>query len=196
MIFNNFNKMNLQVYGYTSSTETKILPNEWTQQVIQYLKDNLIGWNQNMKWKRLGREINQIKNKYNIRLTLTDDKKNFYINFIKFNIQIYVFKDYPFKTPTMYIGKTNYINTLSISDKNILSEINKKLEKKIKCLCCSTILCPNNWFPSNNILNIVDEYFYYKKIIQDARIKLYMIPICNYYKMPKKIIEKINYYLY
>ena len=56
----------------------------------------------------------------------------------------------------------------------IFNEIMNKLTNK-ECLCCSSFLCPENWGPSMNLKQIVDEF----KNIAELKARAVEIFICN-----------------
>lgn len=77
------------------------------------------------------------------------------------NFQIILDKEYPFKPP-----ECKMLNLLSECDyKRLLPRISQHyyIEKKEsndpgkKCLCCSTILCRNNWNPGSRLSCLLEE---------------------------------------
>ena len=62
---------------------------------------------------------------------------------------------FPFRPP-----KNLMVNNIKVEYFRLPINIKKKLYKffKIYCLCCSSILCENNWKISYNFLKIVNEY--------------------------------------
>jgi len=85
----------------------------------------------------------------------------------------------------MSLIKTNKFN------KDIL----KKIYKNDCCLCCSTIMCRNNWAPTLNFKNILDE------IVKNLILKTYFVSVFNAnkiyqnYNISDDILNKIIKYL-
>ena len=86
-------------------------------------------------------------NKFNLYIDLKIQKINLILGF---NIKD---TSYPFRPPKVEV---NFINYLSYLKYNNFYE-RYKIDKSNKCLCCSTIICRNNWGPAFTILKIVEE---------------------------------------
>jgi len=63
-------------------------------------------------------------------------------------------KNYPFVKPTIFINNISYYSFLQTNSKRILQLLGKN---KIDCLCCSTILCKDNWSPAYTIEKLLKE---------------------------------------
>lgn len=87
---------------------------------------------------------------------------------------------YPFKPPNVKVNFLDYMNYLRPT--SIYEKYNPN--SKIRCLCCSTIICSNNWHPNLNILKITDEI---KKNFTD---KLRVIERLHF----EKILNKLGMY--
>ena len=48
--------------------------------------------------------------------------------------------------------------------------------KKIRCLCCHTILCNDNWSPAYTMKHVIDEVEIFKNIFSDIS-KIVMIDV-------------------
>ena len=144
--------------------------------------------------KRLTKEIEALdENKY----VFIDQNDNSFYFLIKGDLY---FKDiivdlnfeescYPFRPPKkIMVNYYDYFEMLRPS--SLIQDVLKKLAG-IRCLCCSTLLCPNNWNVMKNITNIFQEikgnlilkrraieYILTKKII-DQKFGFY-IPILEY----------------
>lgn len=60
---------------------------------------------------------------------------------------------YPFRSPNkIYINGYDYITLLKCQARNL-----KQIGLEEKCLCCCSLTCSNNWAPSYNICNLLDE---------------------------------------
>ena len=144
--------------------------------------------------KRLTKEIEALdENKY----VFIDQNDNSFYFLIKGDLY---FKDiivdlnfeescYPFRPPKkIMVNYYDYFEMLRPSP--LIQDVLKNLAG-IRCLCCSTLLCPNNWTVMKNISNIFQEikgnlilkrraieYILTKKII-DQKFGFY-IPILEY----------------
>jgi hypothetical protein len=105
-------------------------------------------------------------------------KMEIIINNIKFNFKLPT--QYPFMAPELYIGNNRYINMLRLK----LPELKSK---GIKCLCCKSLTCTNNWKPSKRIIDIIDEFFYNKKLIKNIIDKRFLKSICDKFKIPLEL---------
>ncbi len=106
--------------------------------------------------KRLLRELQNLDTK-NYKFESNTTHVVLYVNQFKF-----ILEDYPFKPPRVYI------NDESIRDK--LCHATKILEVR-ECLCCNSILCPNNWSPTKHICDIMTEY---NNIYEQIKNSLYL----------------------
>ena len=109
------------------------------------------------------RVFNELKELYsiynNIEICKGESSNNKYIIIKDYNDTIYkivVDQYYPFKGPLYF-----FINDISL--KTYLT-VPIKLQKYLKilygkdCLCCSSLLCMNNWQPLCNLKQVIDEY--------------------------------------
>jgi hypothetical protein len=148
--------------------------------------------------KRLLNEIPRLNDYYPLDFYLETefDKYNNLVYLVKENtnkIEIILCKHYPFKPPAkLKINNTDYLNLLCYSNKYL----EKVLEtKKIKCLCCSTMLCANNWSPSKTLLKLLHEYFNNKDMVIKSIYTKYIDIIISQNNMPLKIKENILKYI-
>lgn len=92
-------------------------------------------------------------------------------------LQINPVPNYPFKPPTLsYNGQSIY----RIYRTGSLFQEDMKLITGMKCLCCGTFLCPDNWHCTVTIADIVEEFL---KVI-DYKFRIVERFLC------KKIQEK------
>ena len=75
----------------------------------------------------------------------------FYPNQLLVNIVLEYSNDYPWKPPSITINGHNYLRLLIINEEWKLKYIDTR------CLCCSSLLCINNWNPHKNICDILIE---------------------------------------
>lgn len=104
-----------------------------------------------------------------------------------FKIEITITNLYPFSPPKIKINNQSYHYFLQ---SNNLKKINLK-----KCLCCSSIVCPNNWTPSYGIIHIINEIYnniYIKKTIVEI---LHLKKIENKYLQFESIIKNFLIYV-
>tara|TARA_B100000524_G_scaffold319927_1_gene200117 strand:- start:102 stop:626 length:525 start_codon:yes stop_codon:yes gene_type:complete len=159
--------------------------------------------------KRINNEINKMDNPYennsmakfvldirnpfplvNLKLSPKSLKENYY-NIVKFNnyeliinlkidknvfgIEILISNLYPFEPPKVKINNKTYHFLLQ---SNNLKKINYE-----KCLCCSSIICPDNWVPSYGIIHIINE------IYQNIYKKKCIVEILHLEKLEKKYLK-------
>ena len=146
--------------------------------------------------KRIEKEVKYLREKYTNTDIILHYPKNSDYYILEFSIyKFYMPRDYPFKPPSLYIinenKETNYKNLLA-QNGYIRKELNKM---DIKCLCCSTILCPGNWSPSVTLIKVVDEYQYFKSIIKSIIYKYYLYIIMQENKIPIELYDNIAKYL-
>ena len=112
-------------------------------------------------------------------LTFTYQDKN--------TISLKIPREYPFRPPLDL--KVNFIpiNYYLLGNKRMLDKY-----FEIKCLCCSTILCKNNWNVQKNLEKICEEYIYFKDII-NASIVFNHIEVSS--NLPDDIIKIIADFL-
>ena len=82
---------------------------------------------------------------------------------------------YPFRAPTVKIGIYDYKELLKVNNISL-----KYLN--IRCLCCSTLLCGNNWSPHKTIYDILIE------VKNNLEIKLRSIEIFHAIKVIDKYL--------
>jgi len=122
--------------------------------------------------------LNIYKNTTSYLLTIYDYIKNIYYEFI-------LNPSYPFTPPKLFINNeayTSYLRLKSIGFADLLYKY-----KKIRCFCCETILCPDNWGPSITINKILDEFDKYNNYCKEISYRV----IINVIKR-KYLIDDIN----
>jgi len=87
---------------------------------------------------------------------------------------------YPFKSPTMLrINYQDYrFNYLKIHSEKTVNELKEFI--KFDCLCCSTLLCNDNWSPAMRLIKIIEEV---KQIKHCRKIIIHRL-------LAKKIIDR------
>jgi ubiquitin-protein ligase len=94
----------------------------------------------------------------------------------KFNFHI--LSDYPFKPPkNIFINNKNYNDFLKIYSQKTLIEL--KTYINFDCLCCYSITCSSNWSPPLRLINMINEYYNFKKTRKNIINKLLANKIIN-----------------
>jgi ubiquitin-protein ligase len=93
---------------------------------------------------------------YTVNLINVNDNK-----YYKFNINL----NYPFRPPKIEINFKPYSYYLNIKSNDFKYKLLK--HKKLRCLCCSTKLCGENWSPAYTMGKIMDEVESFKNICRD-----------------------------
>ena len=92
--------------------------------------------------------------------------------------QFVLTNEYPFRPPaTVTVNHVNMKKYLQVNSPKTLNELREFYN--IRCLCCTSILCYNNWSPSYNLLRFISEFDIIKKMRR-----------CIIYRI---LIQKISY---
>ena len=89
------------------------------------------------------------------------------------------------------------IEYLYYSSNDMYFEENMKYEnlKKQNCLCCSTLLCGDNWTPACKISNILNEINDHNSIKRQIMYRILLKNIFDYFNLPVDLIRNVYYYL-
>jgi hypothetical protein len=71
---------------------------------------------------------------------------------------IFTLSKYPWIPPTVYFNSINITRIYKCQTINMLQREINKIVGKSMCLCCESVLCRNNWVPTNTISTIIDEF--------------------------------------
>lgn len=119
------------------------------------------------------------------------DKTLYIINFynLKDN-KLYEFKfnsNYPFRPPKLFINfkPYSYYYYLNISSHDFKQNLLKYY--KIRCMCCETVLCADNWSPAYKMSTILNEVERFKLICKNLSYRV----IINVIKR-KYLVDDIN----
>ena len=117
------------------------------------------------------RLINEIKKSSKITDNYYNEDENI-LTFIYEDekvVSLKIPREYPFRPPTDL--NINFIPIVyyKLGNKKMLNKYFNKM-----CLCCSTILCKDNWSPYKNLEEICDEYNVYKNIINSSIVFKYI----------------------
>lgn len=107
-------------------------------------------------------------------------------------IKIMLPKNYPFHPPQVFIQNKDYKYSLQCNSKRIS---NKLKQQNTDCLCCSTILCDNNWSPAFTIINIMNEINKTKGIRKRIGYELALDELTKQKGLPEIMKEEIMRFL-
>ena len=98
---------------------------------------------------------------------------NVYLKSIKKNIKVSLLCtwEYPFISPGVYVNGHKYRRLLKQTTLN--KKWIEKIHHKNYCMCCESITCKNNWTPTLNFKNILDE------IVDNVMLKTYVVSLFN-----------------
>ena len=133
--------------------------------------------------KRLKNE--SCKSKYGgYNVYYNDDIKKYIIYLENYNIfKFEIGDDYPWKPPKFYVNDRDYHELLRISSHGN-DYINEQLILKgIKCLCCESRLCYNNWCPGTTLSDLIDEFKERKRLIMKIIYTKYIFQICSIFNI-------------
>jgi len=117
--------------------------------------------------KRLHNEIVELYEKYN---NFTVIYKKLVIDFVILGRLKFVIPSmYPFRPPEMFILKLVENNPIEINYVDSLRTNSHRIKKYLECyydgcICCKTMLIPNNWSPTYHIQKIIQEIEIYNEM--------------------------------
>tara|TARA_B110001469_G_C9437170_1_gene221727 strand:+ start:215 stop:664 length:450 start_codon:yes stop_codon:yes gene_type:complete len=138
--------------------------------------------------KRLIKEKHELYSKYNncelesCHEYNHNNQLKVIINNINFTAKLS--SQYPFRAPNLFINDISYLKILRFKTKELK-------DMKIDCLCCKSLTCTNNWAPSKKVNDIIEEFFYNRKIIKKIIGKWFLTEICIKYN----IALELEYYI-
>lgn len=150
--------------------------------------------------RRVKREFDElIKNNViypnSVTIDLDDEscpnRINYIIEFLAVNDNNYyqfIFNSsYPFNPPKLNLNFKPYSYLYYLKAKSY--EFNEKLfeYKKIRCLCCHTKLCSENWSPAFTMYTIINEVAYFKNMCIEISRRIFINVIKRKY-----LIDDIN----
>ena len=167
--------------------------------------------------KRVEKEIRVIKEKQpnyeaSIEWTYNDTKnKTISIQVItpKGNVLIFILPyDFPFKHPkSLTVNGNNYrlllkemprrIQYLYDHPNDVYYKEDSKIThyKKPDCLCCSTLICPDNWSPVCTLSGIINEIKGHNQLKSQIGYKLVLKDIIDKFVLPVEIIRYLFVFL-
>jgi hypothetical protein len=113
-----------------------------------------------------------------IHISETNNIHTIEFTFNNHNYKFLLSKKYPFTIPTeILINNTNYKILKQISSQRFLVILKKKFG--YDCLCCTSMLCGDNWSPAKKIADIVNEI---EQTIVIKR-KIFLYALCDSIKI-------------
>lgn len=135
---------------------------------------------------RLKRDLAQMRDKgYEICYIYIDDAtQDLTINVCdKICNTIYTFSfnhsRYPFVPPNLQINYKSYFYFYRTTNEYVINAIQQYIGSN--CMCCKSIVCPNNWSPANSLTNIIEEHKYFRNIIRKNAYAVYVAAIKRQY---------------
>ena len=119
------------------------------------------------------RELPELKKKYGDNIIVNEEENTLFIEGI--NIEFIMSSHYPFHPPKIKINDEDYVDYLVRISQNNQKRLNKK---GVKCLCCESLTCRNNWNPSKKLFHIVEEYLNTETLINNFQLEKYVDLIC------------------
>ena len=123
--------------------------------------------NSPLKLKRINKEVYMLQKRFSVNLIINNNSQDILINTYfrdkKCLIHIRLLNEYPFKCPIVYLNGIHY--------DRFLKQASIKHNITSMCLCCKSILCPDNWKPGYKLTNVIDEIFNY------SLYYLYFLPV-------------------
>ena len=152
--------------------------------------------NNKILYKKIYKETPEIINNFgNYAMKYNKEQKYIELQVVyeNFLIQIKFIGFFPFQKPEVLINNKFYRDMLIFNDSYYTKYLNNL---NIKCLCCQSILCTNNWTPMMGVINILNEIKDNSELIKKMIIERYLIKICHMYNIHcLELQEKIAYYL-
>ena len=167
--------------------------------------------------KRIRKEIALIKEKLTdyeaeIELPYNDDENknrninrsvNLQVMTPNYNILVFTIpNDYPFKPPiSLSVNGHNYrfllknmprrIHYLYEHPNDVYYKEGAKIAhyKKPNCLCCSTLICPDNWSPVCTLYSVLNEIKGHNQLKSQIGYKLVLKDIIDKFGLPVEIIR-------
>jgi hypothetical protein len=165
--------------------------------------------------RRVRREVQNIMDNMsfyqaNILPQINNDK-NVYIEVVTPKLNSIIFTippEYPFKPPTRvtmnghdyrYLIKNMPIrvNYLYYNPNDIYYQEHSKTThyKRPTCLCCSSLLCADNWSPCCTIGAILEQIGQHNILKRQILYRLLLKPIFDKYNLPVELIRNVFQYL-
>lgn len=115
---------------------------------------------------RLLKELTELSKQNDLHINIVDEKTitiNIINNTIISSFNLVLNKYYPFSPPEVIFFLNNNTDTLPqnyIQILGLLNSMNFKVNlnnSDLECLCCSTLVCKDNWTPKKSLKNVINE---------------------------------------
>lgn len=100
---------------------------------------------------------------------------------------IFTLSFYPWKPPTVFYNSVNINQIYKCQDIDLLQTEMDKIAGKSMCLCCESVLCHNNWIPTNTIYTVIDEFRAFTKL----KVRAVERVLCN--RIQEGLFEKTGH---
>lgn len=136
------------------------------------LNTNLTCWKNGGLNTRIVNEMGNLMFQCNsVKFKIIDNEYIFNIEYNNNNYNILLHKDYPFKSPNrIFFNGIDYKQILSIRELRISNYLKKYYG--LDCLCCSSIICINNWIPTSNISHIINDINNTRRIKKEILLRM------------------------
>jgi hypothetical protein len=102
----------------------------------------------------------------NITLTVKHDNRKYAIKF---------YGTYPFTKPEVFYNDLEYHSMLIFNQKYFRNYLEQLC---IRCLCCESLMCSNNWTVTTTIMNVFNEIINNRKLVLRMFQSYYVSEIC------------------
>ena len=159
-----------EIYKYNFIYQKEYISN------ISYINDHIFNINEIL--------LNENKSKIQYKIFLFPINKYIVVKIIYEN-------EYPFFPPNIYVNNYRYTILLKKNIRKVFEEIYDKYH----CLCCTSILCRENWGPTLDTKNIITEVV--KNILIKNRLVniLHLQKICMKNNIGDDLYSEIKMYL-
>lgn len=131
------------------------------------------------------RLINEVKKSKNITHFEVYENNVSFMYKEKYLFSLVIPSSYPFYPPKNISVNYNRIQYHNMGNIDIIRQY-----FKMRCLCCTSFACANNWLPTHSLEKIADEYERYKGIINGSIVIGYIKK-----QLPDDILHHIVNYL-
>ena len=126
----------------------------------------IIKQSQNHYKYRLLKELTELSKQSDLHINIVDEKKiiiNIINNTYISSFHLVLDKYYPFSPPEVIFFLNNNTDTSPqnyIQILGLLNFMNFKINLNnsgLECMCCSTLVCKDNWTPKKSLKNVINE---------------------------------------
>jgi hypothetical protein len=145
--------------------------------------------------RRIGNEVQGIMQHVSEDFTVHYTKTGATCHFSN-DIAVEMNRNYPFEPPKLTIKGRSYCHFISGGSPRMLTYMSKVMN--IKCLCCSTMMKPENWSPAFTIVSIYKEIERTNQIKRELKYTFALKDIAKsvMMKIEKTIPQDIENYIF